>query len=398
LDTDLGVWDRSASMPARMAELRKVVIAGGGVGGCALGLALHRAGIAVEIHEKYDDFQGRATGFSIWAYAIRRLLDSGLERERLERIGREMTCQDIYSQEGELIMSLPVAEVSATVGAPSMDVDRRRLQEEIVDLLGDGVYRFGSEVVGVEHDDASATARLADGGAAMGDLVIAADGIHSTIRDGFNEPPSFQISSSDVLEGIADFDHPWLRDGHHAQVWARGRRAGVGALAEGRARWFLGGIIKPDEPDIDREEMVRRAEGLPDIVAGVVAATDPSQIVRARIAHAYPVEHWRDGRVVLLGDSAHTLSPFAGMGACSAIEDAAQLVEQLTSDKSLDAGLSAYVEHRRAKTYEIEKRGRRNEWMMMTRSPVVRRVRDWVLERTPEKRLQQIATEMATGE
>jgi hypothetical protein len=36
------------------------------------------------------------------------------------------------------------------VGAPSMDVDRRRLQEEIVDLLGDGVYRFGSEVLGVE--------------------------------------------------------------------------------------------------------------------------------------------------------------------------------------------------------------------------------------------------------
>jgi 2-polyprenyl-6-methoxyphenol hydroxylase-like FAD-dependent oxidoreductase len=55
-----------------------------------------------------------------------------------------------------------------------VDVDRRRLQEEIVDLLGDGVYRFGSEVVGVEQDDASAPVRLADGGTATGDLVIAA--------------------------------------------------------------------------------------------------------------------------------------------------------------------------------------------------------------------------------
>jgi len=130
----------------------------------------------------------------------------------------------------------------------------------------------------------------------------------------------------------------------------------------------------------------------------VVSASDPSQILRARIAHAYPVEHWRDGRAVLLGDSAHTLSPYAGMGACSAIEDAAQLVEQLNSSNSLDDALTAYVERRRAKTYEIEKRGRRNEWMMMTRSPVIGRVRDWVLERTPEKGLRQVAAEMATGE
>jgi FAD-dependent urate hydroxylase len=381
-----------------MAEIRKVVIAGGGVGGCAVGLALQRAGIAVEIHEKYDDFQGRATGFSIWAYAVKRLLDFGFERERLQRIGREMVRQDVYSQEGELTMSLPVAEVSATVGAPSMDVDRRRLQEEIVDLLGDGVYRFGSEVVGVDQDDASATARLADGRTARGDLVIAADGIHSTIRDGFNDRPDFKVSSSDVLEGISQFDHPWLRDGHHVQVWGRGRRAGIGAVAEGRVRWFLGGIVGPDEPEIDREEMARRSEGLPDIVAGAVAATEPNQLVRARIAHAYPVERWRDGRVVLLGDSAHTLSPYAGMGACSAIEDAAQLAEQLTSDKSLDDALSTYVERRRAKTYEIEKRGRRNEWMMMTRSPVVGRIRDWVLEHAPEKRLREVAAEMATGE
>jgi 2-polyprenyl-6-methoxyphenol hydroxylase-like FAD-dependent oxidoreductase len=381
-----------------MAELKKAVIVGGGVGGCAVALALRGAGVQVEIHEKYGDFQGRATGFSIWAYAIKRLLDFGFDRERLDRIGREMVRQDIYSQEGELTMSLPVREVSATLGAPSMDVDRRRLQEEIVDLLGEGVYQFGSEAVAVGQDDGSATVQLTDGSTATGDLVIACDGIHSTVRDSFNDTPDFKIASSDVIEGIAEFDHPWLADGHHVQVWGRGRRAGIGGLGGDRVRWFFGGIVKPDEPDIDQAEMVRRADGLPDIVAGVVSATDPSQVVRARIAHAYPVKHWHDGRVVLLGDAAHTLSPFAGMGACSTIEDAAQLVEQLTSSKSLEEAIAAYVERRRAKTLEIEKRGRRNEWMMMTTSPVIGRIRDWVLERTPEDRLRRIATEMATGE
>ncbi|MBV9195736.1 MAG: FAD-dependent monooxygenase [Solirubrobacterales bacterium] len=381
-----------------MAELEKVVIVGGGVGGCAVALALRSAGVQVEIHEKYGDFQGRATGFSIWAYAIRRLLSLGFERQRLQRVGREIVRQDIYSEAGELMMSLPVGEVSATVGAPTMDVDRRGLQEEIVDILGGAVYRFGSEVVAVRQDNDSAKAQLADGSAASGDLVIACDGIRSIVRDSFNDPPEFKMSSSDVVEGIAEFTHPWLAEGHHAQVWGRGRRAGIGLVGEGRVRWFLGGIVKPGEPEIDQAELVRRSHGLPDIVASVVAATEPAQIVRARIAHAYPVEHWRDRRVVLLGDAAHTLSPFAGMGACSAIEDAAQLVEQLTSDKPLDLALDTYVEQRKTKTLEIEKRGRRNERMMMARNPLVTTIRDWVLQRTPDKKLREIATEMATGE
>src|SRR5919109_4228966 len=248
-----------------MPELDKVVIVGGGVGGCAVALALRGAGVQVEIHEKYGDFQGRATGFSIWAYAIKRLLDFGFGRDRLQRIGTEMVRQDIYSQEGELTMSLPVGEVSATVGAPTMDVDRRRLQEEIVDLLGEGVYRFDSEVEGVGQDDGSATAQLADGSTATGDLVIAADGIRSIVRDSFNDPPDFQVSSSDVLEGVAEFEHPWLEDGHHVQVWGRGRRAGIGALGEGRGR-CRGGRAEPDREGDDRTRLpggalARRARG-----------------------------------------------------------------------------------------------------------------------------------------
>jgi FAD-dependent urate hydroxylase len=378
-------------------DVESAVIVGGGVGGPVAALALQRAGVRVEVHEKYPDFQGRATGFSIWAYAIRRLLELGFDRERLDRVGREIVQQDIYTEDGELMMALPVKEVSDPVGAPSMDIDRRRLQEEIVDMLGDGVYRFESEVVGVEQDGASATATLAGGASATGDLVIAADGIHSTVRDAFNAQPDFKVSAHDVLEGIASFDHPWLAGGHHAQVWGRGRRAGVGAVGDGRVRWFLSGTLKPDDPDVDQAEIVRRAEGMPEIVREVVEATEPAEIVRARVAHAYPVARWREGRIVLLGDSAHTLSPFAGMGACSAIEDAAQLGELLASD-AVDEALDSYVERRLSKTRDIERHGRRNERLMMTSNPLVEHARDWVLERTPPDKLREIAAGMATGE
>lgn len=206
---------------------------------------------------------------------------------------------------------------------------------------------------------------LDDGSTASGDLVIGADGIHSLVCDTFNDPPDFKVAASAVIEGIADFDHPWLADGHRAQVWGHGRRCGVGALGGGRARWFLGGVVTPDEPEVDHAELIRRTEGLPDIVRG---------------------------------DAAHTLSPFAGMGACSTIEDAAQLVELIGSSTSVDEALAASTEKRKAKTRAIEKGGRRNEWMMMTTSPTLAHVRDWLFEHTPEDKLHKLAAEMATGE
>jgi 2-polyprenyl-6-methoxyphenol hydroxylase-like FAD-dependent oxidoreductase len=80
-------------------------------------------------------------------------------------------------------MTLPVRKASEGVGAPSMDVDRRRLQEEMIDLLGAERYRFGSEVTGVEESGDGVELLLADGSRAAGDLVLGGDGIHSIVRD-----------------------------------------------------------------------------------------------------------------------------------------------------------------------------------------------------------------------
>jgi flavin-dependent dehydrogenase len=84
-----------------MATPDKVIVAGGGVGGLALALMLRRAGAEVEVHERHDGLQGRATGFTVWSYAIKRLLDAGLERERLDSIASELEATEIRTQEGE---------------------------------------------------------------------------------------------------------------------------------------------------------------------------------------------------------------------------------------------------------------------------------------------------------
>jgi FAD-dependent urate hydroxylase len=351
-------------------KLEKVQIAGGGVAGLTAGVALRQRGIEVEIHEKFDELQGRATGFSIWAYAIKHLVEFGLDRERLDAVGSEIVESHIVDGSDQPLMTLPIRKASQEVGAPSMDVDRRRLQEQMIELIGTDRYHFGSEVIGVEQDSDSAAVVLADGSRASGDLVLGGDGIHSIVRDRvLGQEIDLERSRYMVIEGIAPFEEKLLPPGHHKQVWGGKARAGVGWVDGGRVRWFLGGraIALVDEPSPSKQDLLDRVADLPEIVPAAIDATPEEQIVRTEVRHGFPPKSWHQGRVVLLGDAAHTLSPFAGMGACSTIEDVAHLMRLLDSEDDPDGALGKFQAEREGDVTRIEKAGRRNEWMMIPR-------------------------------
>ncbi len=382
-------------------RLEKVQIVGGGVGGLTAAVALIRRGVDVEVHEKFGELQGRATGFSVWAYAVKHLMELGFDRERLDVIGREIVESHIVDGRDRPLMTLPIRKASQELGAPSMDVDRRRLQEQMIDLLGPERYHFNSEVVDVEQAPDSATLVLADGSRASGDLVLGADGIHSVVRDRvLGQAVELERSRYLIIEGIAPFDERLLPRGHHKQVWGPKARSGVGWVGDDRVRWFLGGraVALVDEPPPSKQEILDRVAGMPAIVPAVVEATPEDQIVRTEVRHGFPPKSWHEGRVVLLGDAAHTLSPFAGMGACSTIEDVAHLVRLLDSEGELDAALAGFQAEREGDVTRIERTGRRNEWMMMPTNPVLYWARNEAFKHSPDDKLVEIAEQMTSGE
>jgi FAD-dependent urate hydroxylase len=381
--------------------VEKVQIAGGGIAGLAAGVALRERGVEVEIHEKFGELQGRATGFSVWAYAIKRLMEWGFDRERLDSIGSEIVESHIVDGDDRPLLTLPIRDASNEVGAPSMDVDRRRLQEAMIELIGAERYRFGSEVTGVEEGEDSVALLLADGSRAEGDLVLGGDGIHSIVRDEVLEQRvDLKRSRYEVIEGIAPFDERHLPRGHHKQVWGAKARCGVGWVGEENVRWFLGGrgIALADDPPLSKDDLRERVEGMPEIVGAVLEATEEDQIVRTEVRHGYPPKSWHSGRTVLLGDAAHTLSPFAGMGACSTIEDGGHLVRLLEQSDSLPDALAAFQDEREGDVAKIERTGRRNEQMMMPSNALFYWIRNEALGHTPDEKLLEIAEGMTGDE
>jgi FAD-dependent urate hydroxylase len=376
--------------------VQRVVIVGGGVAGLTLALALRRNGIEVEVHEKFDHLQGRTTGFTVWSYAIQKLTGFGLDRAKLDGIGTAIEVTEIRNQDGTLLGEMPVGAASRELGAPSYDINRRDLQQTIVDELGPVVH-MGSECIGVEQDGESATALLADGGRASGDLVVAADGIYSVLRDEVAGKSKLRYSGFAGWSGLIEFEHPLLEQGHHVEIWGRGSKAGVATAGEGHARWYVTERAPAGQKDARRDAIFQHVEGWYELIHDAVDATDESHIVRTEAWDLDPLSTWVKGRVVLLGDAAHATTPFAAMGACMAIDDADTLGGLLAGAGRLEDALAAYQEHRKKQAEKTVRHGRTMGHLAQLHNPFAVRGRDFMFQHMPPDKWKEIAADMAAG-
>jgi FAD-dependent urate hydroxylase len=382
-----------------MAAVRKAVIVGGGVGGLTAALALQRAGVAVEAHERHPGPQLHATGFTIWSYAIRLLTDLGVPADELEKAGSAVDVTEIRNQEGKLLASLPVGDVSRKLGAPSYDMQRAGMLTAIAGRLSPGTLRWASECVGVEQDVTSATALLADGSRAAGDIVIGADGVHSVTRRAVAGPAELHYSGYSAVGAVTAFTHPLLPPHYHIEMWGRGAKAGVADVGGGRARWYLTHKAPPGaEAHVGKAEVLARTAGWYELLRAAVEATDEGQFARSEAWDLPPLDTWVSGRLVLLGDAAHATTPFAAMGANMAIADACALAARLTAGGDLGAALHAFQEERKAHTEAVVKHGRRMGLMTQLHSPILAWLRDQAFLHMPADKMEQVARAMAAGE
>ncbi|GGC48170.1 flavin-dependent oxidoreductase [Chelatococcus reniformis] len=377
----------------------KALIAGGGIGGLTTALALHRAGIEVEIFERADAVRELGVGINMLPHAVAELVGLGLQDE-LDAHGIR-TRELIYANRLGQVVWRELRGTEAGHAFPQYSIHRGRLlgliHAAVVARLGRDALRTGRQVVGVEQDaDGVSVALAGRGGAtsARGDLLIGADGIHSRVRAHLYPDEGPPIWNGVMLwRGCT----PW-------PTWLDGRTM---AIAGGNFAKFVFYPIAAaaDRPDMrltnwavmartgERGALPARPEdwsrpGVPAEVLPFVRDrfrldyVDPAAIIAATGGfYEYPncdrdpLPRWSHGRVTLLGDAAHPMYPVGSNGASQAILDAASLARHLARGGSVEAALAAYDAERRLATAAV---------VLANREGGPERVIDLIEARAPE--------------
>lgn len=349
----------------------EILIAGGGVGGLSLALALHARGVPVRVFEAAAEVRELGVGINTLPHAIGEWAKLGL-LEALDRIAirtRELRYlnrfgQPVWAEKRGLSAGHPV---------PQYSIHRGRLHgllwQEARARLGEDRVLAGQRVEAFAQDAAGVTLRFADGGTARGAALVGADGIHSRIR-ALLHPADGGIRWQGILMWRGAVDWPAFEGGDVMVIAGdMDEKLVLYPIAAGSApdrrltNWVvcarLGDGTQPPPRREDWSGEGNLSDILPRIARFRVPWLDVAALVRATgsfweypMCDRDPLPWWTQGRVTLLGDAAHPMYPVGSNGASQAVLDAVDLAGRLAAGP-VEAALAGYEKARLPATRAI---------------------------------------------
>ncbi|PVC94070.1 FAD-dependent monooxygenase [Streptomyces sp. CS014] len=365
---------------------RHAVVAGGGIGGLTAAVALSRRGWRVTVCERASALTGIGAGIVLAPNALRALESIGL--------GPAVSAGEPLA--GALGLRTPdgawLSRTGATAsryGVPARAVHRGFLIDALAAALPPGALRLGVSVGGVDEAAEGAVVVRTSAGELRADAVVAADGLRSALRGQlFPRHPGPRYAGETgwraVLSGAG---LPALPS---AETWGRGERFGIVPLVDGRVYVYATAVAGPGTRPADhRAELVRRFGAWHDPIPALLERLDRREPGPVTVLHhdfhelAEPLPRFHSGRVALLGDAAHAMTPNLGQGGCQAIEDAVVLAYLLAGGTGVPAALAAYTEARLGRTTRISRRSRRMGDLARLSHPLAVSVRNFAVRATP---------------
>jgi 2-polyprenyl-6-methoxyphenol hydroxylase-like FAD-dependent oxidoreductase len=361
-----------------------VLIAGGGIGGLTLALSLHQIGVPAKVFESVPELKPLGVGINVLPHAVRELSELGL-LDRLDAAGVRTTELAYFSKRGKPIWSEPRG-LEAGYKWPQFSIHRGTLQQILLDTA---LERLGAENILTRHHLAD-WSETADGvranftdrttgksaGSHDGAILIAADGIHSAVRERLYPREGPPIWNGRILwRGITSSNaflsgRTMIMAGHEILKFVC---YSISKEADRSGKVSINWVAERHLPPTyqwrreDYNRTARLEEFLPWFDDWKFDWLDVPGLIR-NCPHAYeyplvdrdPLPQWTFGRVTLMGDAAHPMYPIGSNGASQAILDARVLTREILAHGVVPAALTAYEAERRPATSDLVMLNRRN--------------------------------------
>lgn len=355
---------------------QRIGVSGAGIGGLSVAIALQQAGKEVVVFEQAKQFARVGADINLTPNAVRAIdgLGQGVG-EALRKTAarpRYRISRDGYT--GEETSRIEMAEAAQEkYGAPQLTLHRADVMSALEEGVQPGTVKLGKKVARVDDQASGVTVHFDDGSQEQVDVLIGADGIHSTVRTAMFGPeqPEFTgvvayravvpVAKLGNLPNLDSFTKWWgkqpevqivsfpLNQGKDLFIFATTPQEG----------WHLESWTAPGEVS----ELQSHYVDFHEEARALLDACD--SVLKSALYVRDPLPEWHKGRLVLLGDACHPMMPFMAQGAGQAIEDAVVLARCLSSNDFAEptAVFGAYQKARHDRTAEIQIASRGNNWL-----------------------------------
>ncbi len=369
-----------------MSKTKRFVIAGGGISGLTLAIALQRKGLQVTVYEQAFPVRPLGAALVLAGNAMKAFSEIGIDAG-VEKAGRVLQKLTIKDQSGNILSETDSVEVSRKFGViNNFAIHRADLHNTLLSYLPPEVVQLGKTCVDFEQSAQGVTILFQDGSSTEADYVIACDGIHSIFRKKLVPASEPRYAGYTCWRAVIDNIPAGVSSTETSESWGPGKRFGIVPLANNRLYWFACLNARRNDPAM-------RAYKIPDLlssfqnfhapVAEILQRTTNDRLIWGDIIDLKPLDRFAFNNIVLMGDAAHATTPNMGQGACMAIEDAAVLANCLSSNTEPATAFRNFESLRLARTRKIVAGSWRLGRIAQVDDPLLMWLRNAVVRVTP---------------
>ncbi|MBK1989947.1 FAD-dependent monooxygenase [Sphaerospermopsis aphanizomenoides BCCUSP55] len=341
---------------------KKVAIIGAGLGGLAVAIALRKLGYDVQVYEKAQDFRPVGAGLGLFPNGLNFLdaIAPGIV-ETIKNSGCVVKTSVLKNIQGETIRANPANSYQDKYSQPLTTVWWWRLQQILASQLPAENIHLNHRCINFEQDEHSVNIFFENGKKVSADLLIGCDGINSVVREtliGDGKPRYLQSMSWRTVikynQEIINPDEIGFVKGNN-QDFMFLVNAGEGDISWVYRRFSADMVISKNAEEA-KSRVLSNIADWGESLRSLVEATPAAQISENPMFDRLPLNSWTRGRVTLLGDAAHPMSPSLGQGANSSFEDAYELALFLSQSSTIEEALTNYEQRRIPRLQLIQNR------------------------------------------